>query len=124
MHTQSREALNHLAYTIAAGGSGPRLRDGAVKQPSKMPGRPNSRGRLSLNFLTDPQRSTKIRGNNSPGKTGKGFSPPEKKAQKIKKKKERRVELCVGRVSLSQLCKDCLSWGCGREEEALSSMSC
>ena len=22
MHTQSREALNHLAYTIAAGGSG------------------------------------------------------------------------------------------------------
>ena len=61
MHTQSREALNHLAYTIAAGGSGPRLRDGEVKQPSKLPGRPNSRGRLSLNFLTDPQRSTKIR---------------------------------------------------------------
>ena len=56
---QSREALNHLAYTIAAGGSGPRFRDGAVKQPSKMPGRPNSRGRVSLNLLTDPERSTK-----------------------------------------------------------------
>ena len=54
MHAQSREALNHLAYTIAAGGSGPRFHHGAMKQPSKMPGRPNSRGRLSLNLLTDP----------------------------------------------------------------------
>ena len=71
---QSREALNHLAYTIAAGGSGPRFHHGAMKQPSKMPGRPNSRGRLSLNLLTDPERSTKIRGIQFPGKTGKGFN--------------------------------------------------
>ena len=56
-----------------------------------MPGRPNSRGRLSLNLLTDPQRSTKIRGNNSPGKTGKGFSPPEKKKIKKKKKKNETI---------------------------------
>ena len=28
MHAQSREALNHLAYTIAAGGSGPRFQRG------------------------------------------------------------------------------------------------
>ena len=27
-HTQCREALNHLAYTIAAGGSGPRFLQG------------------------------------------------------------------------------------------------
>ncbi len=85
MHAQSREALNHLAYTIAAGGSGPRFRDGAVKQTSKMPGRPNSRGRLSLNLLTETERSTKIRRIQFPGKTGKGFSPPEKKSKKKKK---------------------------------------
>ena len=80
---QSREALNHLAYTIAAGGSGPRFRDGAVKQPSKMPGRPNSRGRLSLNLINRPPTKYQNKGEtNSPGKTGKGFSPPEKKKNK------------------------------------------
>jgi hypothetical protein len=61
-----------------------------MKQPSKMPGRPNSRGRLSLNLLTDPERSTKIRGIQFPGKTGKGFSPPEKKSKKRKKKKKKK----------------------------------
>ena len=87
MHTQSREALNHLAYTIAAGGSGPRVfRDGAVKQPSKMPGRPNSRGRLSLNLLTDPERSTKNKGKPiSREKQARG-SPRLKKKRKRKKK--------------------------------------
>ena len=63
---QSREALNHLDYTIAAGGSGPRFLQGAVKQPSKMTGRPNSRGRLSLYLLTDPQRITKNKGKQFP----------------------------------------------------------
>ena len=87
MHTQSREALNHLAYTIAAGGSGPRFRDGAVKQPSKMPGRPNSRGRLSLNLLTDPERSTKNKGKPIPReKQARGSPRLKKKSKKIKKK--------------------------------------
>ena len=66
MHAQSREALNHLAYTIAAGGSGPRLRDGAVKQPSKLPGRPNSRGRLSINFFNRPPTKHQNEGNSIP----------------------------------------------------------
>ena len=81
MHAQSREALNHVAYTIAAGGSGPRFRDGAVKQPSKMPGRPNSRGRLSLNLPT-PNEAPEKGESNSPGKNRQGFSPPEKKERK------------------------------------------
>ena len=89
MHTQSREALNHLAYTIAAGGSGPRFRDGAVKQPSKMPGRPNSRGRLSLNLLTDPERSTKNKGKPIPREKQARGSPRLKKKQKRKRKKKR-----------------------------------
>ena len=68
------------------------LFSGAVKQPSKMLGHPNSHGRLSLNLLTDPKRSTKIRGNHSPGETGKGFSRLKKR-----KKKERESEVkCVG----------------------------
>ncbi len=41
------------------------LSSGALKQPSKVPCRPNSSGRLSPNFLTDPERSTKHKGDNS-----------------------------------------------------------
>ena len=90
-----------------------------------MPGRPNSRGRLSLNLLTDPERSTKKKGKQSPEKQARG-SPrlKNKKKEKKKKKKEESVGVCVGRVSLGQLCKNCLSWGYGGEKEALSSMSC
>ncbi len=98
MHAQSREALNHVAYTIAAGGSGPRFRDGAVKQPSKMPGRPNSRGSLSLNSPTGP--ATK----KQKGKTRQGFSPPGKKKKKSGKWK---VEW-KGVVVVSSLW--CLGW--------------
>jgi hypothetical protein len=41
-----------------------------------------------------------MRGNNSPGKTGKGFSPPEEKKKKRKRKRERigvggRRSVCV-----------------------------
>ena len=54
------------------------LSSGAVKQPSKVPGRPNSSGRLSPNFLTDPERSTKNKRDNSRGKTGKVFLPASK----------------------------------------------
>ena len=59
-----------------------------MKQPSKMPGRPNSRGRLSLNLVTEPERSTKIRGATPREKTGKGFSPPEKKKKRRKKRRK------------------------------------
>ena len=73
-----------------------------------------------------PNEAPKIKGNNSPEKTGKGFSPPKKIKKEEKKRKEKgRVEVCVARVSrkvsICQLCnpgcKDCLSWGCGREGE-------
>jgi len=43
---------------IAAGVIRPALFSGGLG-PSKMPDRPNSRGRLSLNYYTEPQRSTK-----------------------------------------------------------------
>jgi hypothetical protein len=56
-----------------------------------MPGRPNSRGRLSLNLLTDPNEAPKIWGNKFPGKNRQRVLPPEKKKIKKKeKKKEKR----------------------------------
>jgi len=46
-------ALN-ISFAIAAGGIRPALSSGGL-DPSKMPGRPNSRGRLSLNLYTGPR---------------------------------------------------------------------
>ena len=95
MHTQSREALNHLAYTIAAGGSGPRLRDGAVKQPSKLPGRPNSRGRLSLNFDNRTMNEVPKTDEGSPrpkNQKSKKKSKIQKKSPKSKSKKRKEKE--------------------------------
>jgi hypothetical protein len=52
---------------------------GAMKQPSDLPGRPPK-------FIDRPPRKHKIKGIQSPGKTGEGFSLPEKE----KKKEERK----------------------------------
>ena len=66
-----------------------------MKQPSKMPGRPNSRGRLSLNLLTDPERSTKNKGKSIPREKQARGSPRLKK--KERKKKETKLSRCGSR---------------------------
>ena len=72
-------ALYFLCY--CSWGSRPALFSGCLR-PSKMPGRPNSRGRLSLNLYirnkctSDPQRSTKK------GKTDGGEPRPKKYQRK------------------------------------------
>jgi hypothetical protein len=65
------------------------LSSGAVKQPSKMSGRPYSRGRVSLNLLTDPQQSTKNLGTIPREKQARG-SPRQKEIKKRKKKKKKK----------------------------------
>jgi len=46
-------ALLYISFAIAAGGIRPALLSGFLR-PFKMPGRPNSRGRLSLILYTGP----------------------------------------------------------------------
>ena len=58
-------------------------------------------------LLTDPQRSTKNKGKQLPGKTVKGLSPPEKKKEEEKKKEGKQESeiglfLCVMTTKLQQ----------------------
>jgi len=74
-----------ISFAIAVGGIRPALLSGCLK-PSKMPGRPKSRGRLSLNSYNRPPTKHQKR------KNGRGWPPPEK----IFKKKKRGGCGCLG----------------------------
>ena len=77
----------YISFAIAAGGIRPALLSGFLG-PSKMPGRPNSRGRLSLNLYTGPPTK------HQKGKRT-GVTPARKKIKKKEKRKKKEGELWV-----------------------------